>query len=76
MKVSYWADTVWPHIGGAEIISRHLTASLEKKGYEIHVVAERGDLQLPQEPQGKETPVYYFPFRDALIGKLEISLCL
>ena len=66
MKILYWTERFWPHIGGVEVLSLQLIPALQKRGYEITVVTSHSRLDLPDEAVYHDIPIYRFHFLTSL----------
>lgn len=66
MRVMYWSEMFWPYIGGVEVLSARLVQSLRNRNYEIIVVTSHGSVNLPDQDQFNDIPIYRFPFLEAL----------
>lgn len=66
MRVLYWTELFWPHIGGRELMSQMLIRAQKQRGMEFIVVASHSGLNLPDETDYEGTCVYRFPFQKAL----------
>ena len=66
MKVLYWTELFWPHIGGIEVLATRFLPAMQGRGYEFAVVTSPHNLDLPEKDQYGDIPVYRFPFRTAL----------
>jgi glycogen synthase len=62
MRVMFWSELFWPHIGGAEIFGSNLIVALQKRGYEFIVVTRQDSPALPSKENHKGIQVYRFPF--------------
>jgi glycogen(starch) synthase len=69
MKVLYWTELFWPHIGGVEVLSMHLIKALQKRGCEFAVVTSHGHLKLPDKADDLGIPVFRFSFQSALASR-------
>jgi len=66
MRILYWAEAFWPTIGGIEVLSAHLIDVLRNRGHEFIVVTDHRNLNLADEMQYKDIPVYRFHFQRTL----------
>jgi len=66
MKILYWTELFWPHIGGIEVLSTQLISALQERGHEFAVVTSHSHLELPDEDIHKGIPIYRFHFLTAL----------
>ena len=69
MRVLYWTERFWPHIGGVEILSMQLIPALQKLGYEFKMVTSHSDLDLPDEEVYNEISISRFHFLTSLTHK-------
>jgi glycogen(starch) synthase len=68
MRILFWSDTLWPVIGGVEVLAANLVPSLQARGYELALIT-RSDVTDPPTPEYEEylgMPVYRLPFQDAI----------
>jgi glycogen(starch) synthase len=66
MKILYWAEKIWPGIGGVETFSQQLIDALRGCGHTFTVVAS-GRPATAEEPEMMGCiPVWRFPFATAL----------
>lgn len=64
MRVLFWSDGFWPHIGGGDIIASKLAPALRERGHEFVVIT--GDVR-PGQPDDKYfrgIEIHRFPFWD------------
>ena len=66
MRVLYWTQLFWPHIGGVEVLAAEFLPAMRERGYEFVVVTSHGGLDLPDEGEYRGIPIYRFPFQAAL----------
>jgi glycogen(starch) synthase len=72
MRVLFWSELFWPHIGGAERFGANLVSALRELGHDVVVVTRLDDPDLPPTETYRGTPVYRFPFYSALFdGDIE-----
>ena len=65
MRVFFWSDLFWPHIGGSEIFAAKLLVALRKR-HEFVVVTRQDSPDLPSEDSYDGIPIYRFPFCTAM----------
>jgi glycogen(starch) synthase len=71
MRVLFWSELFWPHIGGAEVLGTRMVLALRERGHEFVVVTRHDDPGLPTEERYQGVPIYRFPFFQVLAeGKL------
>jgi len=66
MRVLFWSELFWPHIGGVEVLGARMVAALSERGHEFVVVTRHDDLGLGEEAIFKGIPVHRLPFFQAL----------
>jgi glycogen(starch) synthase len=68
MRVLLWAGSFLPRIGGVEMVVDRLVRTLGSRGIEFRIVAP-AEAGAPAEDVHAGTPVYRFPFQDALAAQ-------
>lgn len=68
LRVMFWTELFWPHIGGAEVWSACLMDALRKRGHELIVVTRQDSPGWPAEAVHRGIAVHRFPFWRALAG--------
>jgi glycogen synthase len=66
VRILFLTENFWPYIGGVEVFSAKLLPALRQRGYEFLVVTSHYYLDLPDEEQYQEIPIYRFPLLSAL----------
>ena len=66
MRILIWSSLFLPDIGGIEVWTAHLLLELQRRGYELMVIAAMGKTPAPAVTSFHGIPVYRFPF----VGKL------
>lgn len=69
MRLLFWTQLYWPHIGGVEIFTAKLIAAMRARGHEAVVVTSHSDLDLPDEDAHQDVPIYRMPFHSALVER-------
>ncbi|HTY45072.1 MAG TPA: glycosyltransferase family 4 protein [Patescibacteria group bacterium] len=69
MKILYWTETFWPHIGGVEVLSRQFIPAMQKRGYDFTVITSHTNPGHPDETRYGDIPVHRFHFRSALASR-------
>ncbi len=69
MRILYWAERFWPHIGGIEAFSMQLIPALQARGYEFKVVASHCSLDLPDVSVHDNIFIYRFHFLTSLTNR-------
>lgn len=69
MRILYWSEVFWPHIGGIEVLSVQFLRALQKRNYECFVVASHRGLDLPDETTLDGIPIRRFHFHKALADR-------
>ena len=67
MKVLFWSDLFWPHIGGGEIFAANLLLALRAR-HEFVIVTRQDSADLPRLDSYCGIPIHRFPFCTALAG--------
>ncbi len=69
MKVLFWSELFWPHIGGIEIFGEQLMEVLQPRGFEFAVVTsqQKGS---PNEEKRNGIHIYRLPLREGLSGDM------
>jgi len=66
MRVLFWSELFWPHIGGVEVLGARMVAALSERGHEFVVVTRHDNPDLPEKALFQGIPVYRFPFFQVL----------
>ena len=69
MKILFWTELYWPHIGGIEVRSHQLAVALQARGHEVAVVTSYGNLALGDRECHEGIEIRRYPFLEALSGK-------
>ena len=69
MRVLFWSELFWPHIGGIEVFGAQLIRTLKSYGYQFAVITSQRDPTLPREGEYQGTPIFRLPFENALRGR-------
>ena len=69
MRVLFWAETFWPHIGGAQLGALELILALRQRGYDFIVVTRKDDPSESSVDEYAGVPIYRFPFWKAVADK-------
>ncbi len=69
MRVLYWTERFYPHIGGIETMSEHLVPALAAMGHAIEVVTSHSAAALPDEDDYRGVPLHRLNFLTALTNK-------
>lgn len=69
LRILYWTELHWPHVGGVEMLAVPFLAALRERGHEPLVVTGLGSLDLPAVDEHQGTPIHRFPFAAALEGR-------
>lgn len=68
MRVIFWSQLFWPHIGGVESFAMRLLPRLRERGHVPLVITSHGGLDLPDQDLFMGTEVYRLHFQAALAG--------
>lgn len=67
MRVLFWSELFWPHVGGVEILAAQTVEGLRERGLDVAVVTSHDDsILLPDQGDHAGAPVYRLPLRAAL----------
>ena len=70
MRVLFWCELFWPHVGGIEVLAAQYVPAMRARGVELTVVTSHDDsIRLPDRADHDGVPVYRFPFRAALAAR-------
>jgi glycosyltransferase involved in cell wall biosynthesis len=69
VRILFWTELYWPHIGGIEVKSHHLALALQARGHEVAVITSHGSLALPDRANHDGIEIRRYPFLEALAGK-------
>ena len=69
MRVLFWSELFWPHIGGAEIGGLQLISGLRKRGHTFSVVTRQDDSSESTHQEYQSTPIVRFPFWKSLAAR-------
>lgn len=66
MRVLYWSELFWPHIGGVEVLSSQFIPAMRDRGHEFAVATSHTGRDLPDREEWQGVPIHRFPFRQAI----------
>lgn len=66
MRVLYWTERFWPHVGGVEVLSAQLIPALQATGHDFCLVTSHSAADLPDEDNWQGVPLHRLPFLPAL----------
>lgn len=66
MRILYWTQHYWPHIGGVEVLAAEIVPELCRRGFDVTVVTSHGNQNLPDEERHDGVAIHRFPFLQAL----------
>lgn len=73
MRVLFWSELFWPHIGGAEYFGATVLPALSERGHQFVVVTCEEGLDLPRDDVFEGIPIHRLPFRKAIVeGDLDL----
>ena len=64
MRILFWTGKFWPETGGTATFARRILPVLQRRGYEVLVVAAQSSPNQPPQDSYKGIPVKRFPFWD------------
>lgn len=71
MRVLFWSELYWPHVGGAEVFARDLISALTARGHTFSVITSMTPEATAAEDVVDDVPVSRLPFRSWQGGRLE-----
>lgn len=74
MRLLYWTEFIWPHIGGIQVMASQTLPALRRRGYEIAVVSSHIGAPLPDEEVNAGIRVHRFAIREAMAANDADSL--
>ena len=69
MRILYWTELFWPHIGGVEVVSRQLIDALQNRNHEFLVVSSHSGHKLPDASCIDDISIRRFHFQKALANR-------
>jgi glycosyltransferase involved in cell wall biosynthesis len=76
VKVLFWSEGFWPHIGGIEIFGQQLMEALQFHGFEFAVITSTLE-NTPLEENHNGIQIFRVPMRQGLMGRpLELTTTL
>jgi glycogen(starch) synthase len=66
VRVLYWVQRFWPHIGGVEVHATRFLPEMRRRGFELAVLTSPGPLELPAVDAFEGIPVHRVKFEEAL----------
>jgi len=69
VKILFWTELYWPHIGGIEVRSHRLAVALKARDHEVAVITSHGNLPLSDRECHEGIEVRRYPFQEALSAK-------
>jgi glycogen synthase len=66
MRILFWSELAWPHVGGVEILTRKLMVALCRRGHQVMLIASHADLPLPDERIEDGILVHRLPMQETL----------
>jgi len=66
VRVLYWTELFWPHIGGIEVLSTRFIPAMRDRGHEFAVATSHAGLDLPDTDEWEGVPIHRFRFRQAI----------
>ena len=66
MRILFWVELFWPHVGGIQVVANQAIPLLHQRGYEFIVVTSHAGHDLPDRMVTNGIPVYRFHFWQAL----------
>ena len=69
MRILYWTQRFWPHIGGVEVHAARFLPEMRKRGFEFAVLTSPGERDLPARDEAQGIPVHRLRFEEALSSR-------
>ena len=69
MKILFWSECFWPHVGGIEIFGQQLMIGLQQRGFQFAVITSTLE-DSPDEELFNGIPIYRLPMRRGLNGDI------
>ncbi len=69
MRIIYWTELFWPHIGGVEIISKPLIHALQKRGHEFTVLTSQSGWGDVLEESADGIHIFHLPFQPVILSR-------
>jgi len=66
MKILYWTELFWPHIGGIEILSERFIPDMKARGYDFILVTSLSEKHLKERDRYKGIEIFRYPFGEAI----------
>jgi glycogen(starch) synthase len=66
MRILFWSDLAWPHIGGVELLTHKLMIALRERGHTLALITSHADLTLPDERAEDGILVRRFAMQEAI----------
>ncbi len=66
MKILFWSEFFWPHIGGIEVRVGHLAAELCHQGHECAVITNRVPSELPAQESWRGMTIHRMNIRQTV----------
>jgi glycogen(starch) synthase len=66
MRILYWVQRFWPHIGGVEVHATRFLPEMRKRGFECAVLTSPGERDLPARDDFHGIPVHRLRFEEAI----------
>jgi glycogen(starch) synthase len=69
MRILFWTERFWPHIGGVEVLVSMLIDALKDRGHDSIVVTSKSQADLPEKGFYNKIPVHRFSFQPVLLRR-------
>ena len=76
MRVLFWSELFWPHIGGSETAATALIDGLQARGFEFAIVTRRDPPDLPERLDYKGVPVHRLEVDQAVVDQRDLGTLL
>jgi glycogen(starch) synthase len=69
MRILFWSELAWPHIGGVETFTRILIEKLREQGHELTLVTSHAEAELSDERVEDGITVHRLPMHKAIVER-------
>lgn len=69
MRILYWTQRFWPHIGGVEVHATRFLPQMQERGFSFAVLTSPGERNLPAHDCFQGIPVHRLRFEEALASR-------
>lgn len=69
MRILYWTQRFWPHIGGVEVHAARFLPEMRTRGFDFAVLTSPGERDLPAHDDFQGIPAHRLRFEEALSSR-------